>query len=153
MEPLSRNPDLAKPHYDAIVIGSGYGAGIAASRLARMGLNVAVLERGREILPGQFPSDLRAAASDFQADLPFRKLGRRTGLFDMRVNNDISVLVGCGLGGTSLINGNVMLVPEKRVFDDPAWPQSLRAERDSLLAEGYARARRMLQPVSYPDEV
>ena len=39
------------------------------------------------------------------------RVGRRTALFDMRVNKDVSVLVGCGLGGTSLINAGVMLEP------------------------------------------
>ena len=34
----------AMPVYDAVVIGSGYGGGVAASRLARMGLRLAVLE-------------------------------------------------------------------------------------------------------------
>ena len=35
---LSRDLDQMKPSYDAVVVGSGYGAGVAASRLARMGL-------------------------------------------------------------------------------------------------------------------
>lgn len=37
-----------KPAYDAVVIGSGYGAGVAASRMARAGKSVAVLELGAE---------------------------------------------------------------------------------------------------------
>lgn len=37
-----------KPAYDAVVIGSGYGAGVAASRMARTGKTVAVLELGAE---------------------------------------------------------------------------------------------------------
>ena len=45
---LSSSLDELKPEYDAVVVGSGYGAGVAASRLARIGLKVAVLERGRE---------------------------------------------------------------------------------------------------------
>ena len=59
MKPLSRPLSAIKETYDAVVVGSGYGAGVAASRLARMGLSVCVLERGREILPGQFPKSLR----------------------------------------------------------------------------------------------
>lgn len=35
-----------------IVIGSGYGGGICASRLARAGVQVCMLERGKEKWPG-----------------------------------------------------------------------------------------------------
>ena len=51
MSATPRSPRLASPfetlgsHYDAVVVGSGYGASIAASRLARAGQRVCVLER------------------------------------------------------------------------------------------------------------
>lgn len=44
-----------KEHYTAVVIGSGYGGGIAASRLSRAGQSVCLLERGREMHPGEYP--------------------------------------------------------------------------------------------------
>lgn len=144
--------DRASPasHYDVVVIGSGYGAGVAASRLARMGYSVCILERGREYAPGQFPKSLSGATGEFQAELPWHRVGSRLGLFDLRVNRDISVMVGCGVGGTSLINGNVMLKPDRRILQDASWPGQLRDNVDSLLQEGYRRAEHMLQPVSYP---
>ncbi|MFW2544950.1 GMC oxidoreductase [Primorskyibacter sp. 2E107] len=139
--------------YDAIVIGSGYGGGVAASRLARMGFRVAVLERGREYLPGEFPDTALEAARAFQATSRLGQVGDRAGLFDLHVSDDISVLVGCGLGGTSLINANVSLQPDPRVFDDPVWPAALRAEAGSgALAEGFRRAEAMLQPTRYPED-
>ena len=55
---LSMPASKLKAHYDVIVVGSGYGAGVAASRLARCGQKVAVLERGREFLPGDFPEGM-----------------------------------------------------------------------------------------------
>jgi cholesterol oxidase len=75
-------------------------------------------------------------------------LGSETALYEFRAGDDVHVLVGCGLGGTSLINANVCLEPEPRVFDDPVWPDEIR--RDGLLAEGYNRARRMLRPTTTP---
>lgn len=42
-------------HYDAIVIGSGFGGSISALRLSEKGQKVLVLERGKNTLRGIFP--------------------------------------------------------------------------------------------------
>src|SRR5260221_10063472 len=139
-----------RDRYDVVVVGSGYGGGIAASRLSRAGRSVCVLERGREILPGEFPSTAPRAAEEMQVSLPEGRVGSATGLYDFHVGDDISVLRGCGLGGTSLINANVSIRPEPRVFADPAWPTELRADVDTRLAEAFRRATEMLRPNSYP---
>jgi cholesterol oxidase len=135
-------------HYDVVVVGSGYGGSIAASRLARAGRSVCLLERGRELQPGEYPDNTVEAVREFQVDRPRGHVGPDTGLFDMRVNDDMNVLVGCGLGGTSLVNANVSLPAEDRVFDDTVWPEALRDPE--ALKEGYARAVAMLRPQGYP---
>ena len=61
-----------------------------------------MLERGKELQPGEYPNTLVEGAKQMQVDIPDRHIGAPTGLFDIRVNEDINVLVGCGLGGTSL---------------------------------------------------
>ena len=139
-------------HYTVVVIGSGYGGAIAASRLARAGQQVCVLERGKEFQPGEYPDTEPEAVRETQVDLPKEHIGSRTGLYDLRVNEEINVFVGCGLGGTSLVNANVSLRAEPRVFDDARWPSELRRDRDTLLEEGYRRAEEMLKPVPYPDD-
>lgn len=45
---ISRPVELLRHQYDVVVIGSGYGGGVAASRMARAGQSVCVLERGKE---------------------------------------------------------------------------------------------------------
>ena len=150
MQRLSSSPAEIRPRYDVVVIGSGYGGGIAASRLARAGRNVCVLERGREFLPGEFPETLPRAAVEVQASLPHAHVGNPSGLFDFLVDDDINVLRGCGLGGTSLINANVAIRPDHRVFEDPVWPAALRADVDTRLMRGYRRASEMLRPTPYP---
>ena len=41
--------------YDAVVVGSGFGGGVTACRMAEQGLKVCVLERGRRFTAGDFP--------------------------------------------------------------------------------------------------
>ena len=152
MQMLSSPLESLSEHYDVVVVGSGYGGGVAASRLARAGRSVCLLERGRERHPGEFPHSLLQAKGDIQIDNGSGHWGPPTALFDFRVNPDVNVLVGCGLGGTSLINANVSLPPDPRVFDDPLWPDALRGDRDTLLADALGHARQMLRPTSYPED-
>jgi len=147
----SRLEDL-KEYYDVVVIGSGYGGGIAASRLARAGKKVCLLERGKEFMPGEFPDVPIEALEQMQFDLPETTLGSKTGLYNLHVNKDINVLVGCGLGGTSLINANVSLKADPRVFGDPRWPKELIKDLNSRIEEGYEHAEEMLKPTPYPED-
>lgn len=148
MARLARSIEALRPHYDAIVAGSGYGGGVAASRLARMGLKVCVLERGREVLPGEFPTRI----SDFRRELQVTgkngPKGWPGGLYDMRMGEDIHVLTACGLGGGSLINAGVALMPGQHVFTDPCWPEEVG--RDGSLDEGFRRAAEWLRPERDP---
>ncbi|WP_330960962.1 alpha/beta fold hydrolase [Photobacterium sp. 53610] len=147
------NTQLKEKHrYQVIVIGSGYGGAISASRLARAGMSVCLLERGKEILPGEFPETREQALEALQFDTPDGKIGSATGLYNIHVNREQNVVVGCGLGGTSLINANVSLEPQPEIFDDPRWPQALRADKDTRLKEGFDLARDMLKPTVYPDD-
>ena len=150
MRRLSKSIADLKLRYDVIVVGSGYGGGVAASRLARAGKRVAVLERGREFAIGDFPDRLIEAQEQFQVSNDGQHVsGSRLGLYDLHLGKDIHVFVGCGLGGGSLINANVSLPPDARVWDDPVWPEEIGA--DQTRQEGFARAKEVLRPVPYPD--
>src|SRR6266567_8776781 len=150
MSRLSSLIENLRSHYSVVVIGSGYGGAIAASRLARAGQQVCVLQRGLEFQPGEYPDTLPEVLAQTQVDTPDAFLGCRTGLYDMRINDDINVFCGCGLGGTSSVNANVSLPAEPRVFDDPRWPEEFRADIATRLQTGYKLAQEMLAPSPYP---
>ena len=84
-ERLSRNISSLKPRYDAVVVGSGYGGGVAACRLSRCGLKVAVLERGREYAPGEFPAGPVEATRALQVAGEKTVMGQPTALFEVRL--------------------------------------------------------------------
>lgn len=148
---LSSPVEDIQDHYTVVVVGSGYGGGIAASRLARAGQKICVLERGKERQPGEFPETEHEVVPELQADTPERRLGPHNGLYDLRFFDDINVLVGSGLGGTSLINANVSIRADPRVFDDERWPAALRADLSTLVEDGYRRAVEMLRPNPVPE--
>ncbi|QQR45900.1 GMC family oxidoreductase [Myxococcus xanthus] len=141
-------------HYAVVVVGSGYGGAITASRLARAGQQVCVLERGRELLPGDYPRTDAEFMSEFQVHFDpeaAADVGSPTALFELHRGGDVSVVTGCGLGGTSLINANVAMRPDPRVFLDGRWPDAFRADVDGLLEDGFAWAEHMLRPLPYPE--
>jgi cholesterol oxidase len=147
---IARSLDSAKSHYTVLVIGSGYGAGVAASRLARAGQDVCILERGKEMLPGEYPSRLSDAQGAIQFNVKGGRIGSPDALFELHVNDDQYALVGCGLGGTSLINANVSLELDKRLLQTEQWPAAFRDDPRALDTY-YERAREMLSPNAYPD--
>ena len=147
---IARSLDQAKSHYTVLVVGSGYGAGVAASRLARAGQDVCVLERGKEMLPGEYPNKLADAQGAMQFNVKGGRIGSPDALFEVHVNDDQYALVGCGLGGTSLINANVALELDKRLLDEAHWPAAFRDSPHEIDAY-YERAREMLAPNAYPE--
>ena len=62
---LSLPQESMKPAYDVVVVGSGYGGGVSASRLSRAVQGVCVIERGREVPTGSFPDRLRSCVGNF----------------------------------------------------------------------------------------
>ncbi len=149
MRMLSRPADQIQDHYSAVVVGSGYGGAIAAARIARAGRDVCILERGKELHPGEYPNTALSAVREIQVHTPKADHGPAAGLFDFNVGPDVTVLTGCGLGGTSLINANVALEPSDAVFSDGRWPAPLR-DHPEVLRPFMRAAKDMLGSNPYP---
>lgn len=140
--------DLA-PRYDAIVVGSGYGGGVAASRLSRMGLRVAVIERGRLWKPGDFPVTQRARRKSTRLTGRVADRGDPAGLYALSVGKGLTVFGASGLGGSSLINAGIALRPDPGFLRKKGWPKAVL--EDGLLAEGMRLAEAMLGVTPVPE--
>ena len=138
----------SREHFDAIVVGSGFGGSVMAYRLAEAGLRTCVLERGKAYPPGSFARTPYQMKSNFWD--PTQGL---FGLFDYWSFAGLDALVSSGLGGGSLIYANVLLRKDERWFvqeDLDAggfeyWPVT-RADLDPH----YDRVEAMIKPQPYP---
>lgn len=141
-------PAAGDTHFDAVVVGSGFGGAVSAYRLAEAGQRVCVLERGKAYPPGSFPRRPREMAANFWD--PSRGTH---GLFNVWSFRGIEALVSSGLGGGSLIYANVLLRKDERWFvnDSPFpggaehWPIS----RDDLDPH-YDQVEAMLGATPFP---
>eukprot|EP01130_Rhizamoeba_saxonica_P016193 TRINITY_DN7440_c0_g1_i2.p1 TRINITY_DN7440_c0_g1~~TRINITY_DN7440_c0_g1_i2.p1 ORF type:complete len:1879 (-),score=384.73 TRINITY_DN7440_c0_g1_i2:40-5634(-) len=146
---LSSDKKDMNQYYDVVVIGSGYGGSIAASRAARAGLSVCLLERGKEWSAGEFPTTLEKVTENVLLSSKPHYLTNTHGLYDFHKGEGINVLKGNGLGGTSLINANVCIRPDNRIWDkDNAWPEEIDEEE---MENYYLLAENMLKPDYYPE--
>ena len=125
---------------DAIGVGSGFGGGIAACRLAEQGLRVCVLERGRRFGPGDYPDRL----AQFSHAL-WHARHNPGGMFDVRIMKDVAVATG--RGSAAAHSSNVQLRAPDEIFDDPAWPAAIEAAE---LDRFYARTEKALDPQITP---
>jgi len=79
-------------HFDVLIIGSGYGGAIAAATFAGLQhggvpITVGVLERGKEYLPGSFPTGLGELPGHIRQD------HNKEGLFDIRLGGEVTTVV------------------------------------------------------------
>jgi cholesterol oxidase len=129
-------PDAVQT-YDFIVIGSGFGGSVSAMRLTEKGYSVLVLERGKRYRDRDFPHTNWNVFKYLWAP-SFRCFG----ILQISPFRDVIVLHGSGVGGGSLGYANVLMQPDDRMFENPAWKDL--ADWKSILQPHYDIARRML---------
>jgi hypothetical protein len=157
---LSLPVPMMREEYDCIVIGSGYGGGVAASRTARAGKRVCILELGQERWPGEYPvsgldafKQVHVSGNRAANNAPIEDFtkGDPTGMYHLILGEGQNAFVANGLGGTSLLNANIFLETDDRTMAlENSWPEELR--RKGALKKYYDRARSVLQPTPYPED-
>ncbi len=127
--------------YDAIVIGSGFGGGITACRLAEAGWSVCVLERGRRFEPQDFPERPEQVPR-----MLWHPSLNPSGMYELRLLRDVAVVTAAAVGGGSMLYANVQLRAPEGVFASD-WPASLSL---AALEPYYKRTEEALEPRETP---
>lgn len=97
--PASDNVELYLPNIDAVIIGSGSGAGVTAHTLAEAGMKVLVIEKGKYF---------------HRSELDFDEVTAWNSLYEGRgqiptTNSQTMVLAGATFGGGSTVNWSACL--------------------------------------------
>lgn len=102
--------------WDAVIIGSGFGASVAALRLAEAGESVLVVEQGRRFTA----DDLESAGRHTSALLWAPAVGR-TGPLRQTALRHAFIASGVGVGGGSLVYAAVHLRAPDETFRGAGW--------------------------------
>ncbi|MEU7412522.1 GMC oxidoreductase [Streptomyces sp. NPDC042638] len=143
----------------AIVVGSGYGGAVAALRLGQAGIRTLVLEMGRlwntagsdgKVFCSTSAPDQRSMwfrtrteaplASFLWLDVVNKAITPYPGVLDRVHYDNMSVYVGRGVGGGSLVNGGMAVTPLKSYFSE----QFPAVDADEMYGTYFPRARAML---------
>lgn len=166
-----RDKEPARPHYAAIVVGSGYGGGVSALRLGQAGVQTLVLEKGRffntpdsdgKRFSRMLPADTRAGwFSDVPPSLVSSYQGIsvedvakhapssqpvQAGVCQKTSQGAHDVFRGIGVGGGSLVNAGIAAIPTPAQVRE-AFPD---IDAGQFLGTYIERAKAMLR-ISYRD--
>ncbi|MFI5781352.1 GMC oxidoreductase [Nocardia sp. NPDC051570] len=148
-------------HTEAIVVGSGFGAAVAALRLAEAGVSNTVLERGsrwpndpwREIFTGDVLPDGRgfwhrtSFTGITKVTMHFADFG---GVLDVTEFPGIDVWRAAAVGGGSVVFTGVMVAPQRRFFDQVFRGAVAYDEMDRVY---FPRVRQMLRLSVMPPDI
>lgn len=154
------NIPLTREERRVVVIGSGFGGGVTALRLAEAGVPVTLLERGQWWPTGPNARTFPSAASPDKRILWHRSnpqlFGRSlafepyAGLLEAVTGDNMTALCAAGVGGGSLVYQGMTLQPAEHVFD-ANFPQEL--DWKTMDRVHYPRVARMLGLATAPDEL
>ncbi len=155
----SRIP-LTRSEERVVVIGSGFGGGISALRLAQAGVKVLMLERGRWWHTGPNADTFPRAAVPSKRHLFYTTwpefMGMRiglnpyVGLLEAMRGRNHTIVSACGVGGGSLVYQGMTLQPTEENFS-ACFPAGIDyAQMDAIY---YPRVAQMLKIQTAPDEL
>lgn len=144
-------------NYDAIIIGTGYGAAVSALRLAEAGKKVVMIEMGMDWSKTNIPFSKMAWAKKQSTWLrrttiaPFgnyRIIKKFTGVLDRMDFENIKIYAGRGVGGGSLVNGGMSVTPKRNYFEE-VFPQ---LDANKFYAKYFPLANKELGVSLIPDD-
>lgn len=154
------NLPVTEETHRVVIIGSGFGGGVAALRLAQAGVDNVVLERGRwwptgpnaETFPHIGKPDKRmlwygGAPTLFGKNL---SVDPYVGLMESVSSPGMMAMCPTGVGGGSLVYQGMTLKPSKEIFE-AIMPSAL--DYDEMERVYYPRVAQMLQIETAPDEL